>query len=102
MIEQINSNNIKILFVGLGCPLQELWMYKNKNKLNCICIGIGAAIDFISGDKYSAPIWIQKIGMEWFLRLLSEPKRLFWRYLSTNFLFLFLFLVQLIRLKKFK
>ena len=101
-IEQINSNNVKILFVGLGCPLQELWMYKNKDKLNCICIGVGAAIDFISGDKYSAPIWIQKIGMEWFLRLLSEPKRLFWRYLSTNSLFIILFLLQITGLKKFK
>tara|TARA_Y100001954_G_C15798499_1_gene598828 strand:- start:675 stop:1436 length:762 start_codon:yes stop_codon:yes gene_type:complete len=102
ILDQINSSNIKVLFVGLGCPKQELWMHKNKNKLKCICIGIGAAIDFISGDKYSAPLWIQKIGLEWFIRLITEPKRLFWRYLTTNILFIILIFLQLTGLKKFE
>jgi len=47
-------------------------------------LGVGAAYDFIAGKKKHAPRWVQTIGMEWFFRLLSEPKRLWRRYLSTN------------------
>ena len=102
LINKINSSKTKILFVALGCPVQELWMESYKKDLNCICIGIGAAVDFISGEKISAPNWIQKLGLEWLLRLISEPRRLFWRYFSTNFLFIFLFFLQITGLKKFK
>lgn len=102
LIKLINSTKIKILFVALGCPTQELWMSIYKKNLNCVCIGIGAAVDFISGEKITAPMWVQKLGLEWFLRLISEPKRLFWRYFSTNFLFIFLFFLQITGLKKFK
>ena len=100
LIKKINSSNTKILFVALGCPVQELWMEMYKEDLNCVCIGIGAAIDFISGKKSTAPIWVQKIGLEWLLRLISEPKRLFWRYFSTNLKFIFLFTIQYFKSKK--
>jgi len=99
LINKINSSNTKILFVALGCPVQELWMKIYKKELNCVCIGIGAAIDFISGEKSTAPLWIQKLGLEWFLRMISEPKRLFWRYFSTNFMFICLFLKQYFKSK---
>ena len=99
LINQINSSNTKILFVALGCPVQELWMEMYKKDLNCVCIGIGAAIDFISGKKLTAPLWIQNIGLEWFLRVISEPRRLFWRYLSTNLLFIYLFIKQCLKIK---
>jgi len=99
LIDEINQSNTKILFVSLGCPVQELWMEMYKKDLNCVCIGIGAAIDFISGEKFAAPFWVQKIGLEWLLRVISEPRRLFWRYLSTNLLFIYLFIIQCIKIK---
>ena len=72
-------------------------MYENSKKLNCILVGIGAAIDFISKEKIKAPNFIEKIGLGWFVRLIFEPKRLFWRYLKTNTLFIILFIIQLLK-----
>ena len=74
-------------------------MASNKGDLNCICIGIGAAIDFISGQKLTAPSWVSKLGLEWLLRVISEPRRLFWRYFSTNFKFVYFFMKQYLKLK---
>ena len=84
IIEKINSSNIKILFVGIGCPKQEIWMQKHSNSIKCIMIGVGAAFDFISGEKKESPKWLQYIGLEWFFRFLSEPRRLFLRYFKHN------------------
>lgn len=92
VIRNINSSQIKILFVGLGCPKQELWMANNKGKINCVMIGVGAAFDFISGNKKSAPRWMQKSGFEWIFRLISEPRRLWKRYLIHNTRFIIYFL----------
>ena len=92
IINNINSSQIKILFVGLGCPKQELWMAQNKGKINCVMIGVGAAFDFISGNKKSAPRWMQKSGFEWIFRLISEPRRLWKRYLVHNTRFVIYFL----------
>lgn len=102
LIDKINSSNTKILFVALGCPVQELCMKTYKYDLNCICIGISAVVDFISGEKFLAPKWIQTFGLEWLIRLINEPKRLFWHYFSTNFLFVFLFFLKITGLRKFK
>jgi len=95
--KDINLSKVDLLFVALGAPKQEIWMYENSKKLNCILIGIGAAIDFISKEKIKAPNFIEKIGFGWFIRLIFEPKRLFWRYLKTNTLFIILFIVQLLK-----
>jgi len=94
IIDSINNSNIKILFVGLGCPKQEIWMKENKEKLNCIMIGVGAAFDFISGNKKIAPLWMQKVGLEWLHRFFSEPKRLWKRYLKHNPRFIYYFILQ--------
>ena len=99
---QINNLKIDILFVFLGCPKQELWMYENKKELNCIMIGAGAVVDFLSGNKTLPNKFFEYLGLAWFIRLLSEPKRLFWRYFSTNFLFIYLFFLQIFNIKKFK
>jgi N-acetylglucosaminyldiphosphoundecaprenol N-acetyl-beta-D-mannosaminyltransferase len=101
-ISKINKSKVNILFVCLGCPKQELWMYQHRNKLKCTMIGIGAVADFLSGNKILPNKFFEYLGLAWLIRLITEPRRLFWRYFSTNFLFLFLFLVQLIKLKKFK
>jgi N-acetylglucosaminyldiphosphoundecaprenol N-acetyl-beta-D-mannosaminyltransferase len=84
VVTAINNANVNVLFVGIGCPKQERWMAEHKESLNCVMLGVGAAYDFIAGEKKHAPRWVQKIGMEWLFRLCSEPKRLWRRYFSTN------------------
>ncbi len=97
VIKQINLNQVDVLFVGIGCPKQEIWMAEHKEKLNCVMLGVGAAFDFIAGNKKHAPRWVQNIGLEWLFRLLSEPKRLWRRYLKQNPRFVWYFLLQLLR-----
>lgn len=84
MINQINKSSIDILFVGLGCPKQEKWMFDHKDRLKCTMLGVGAAFDFIAGDKKMAPLFLQKAGLEWLYRFIQEPKRLWKRYLKHN------------------
>lgn len=100
--KKINKAKVDILFVALGAPKQEIWMYDNYKKINCVSIGIGAAIDFISGNKKMAPKFMEFLGLAWLFRLLSEPRRLFWRYFVTNTLFIVLFFFQIIGLNKYK
>ena len=102
IFKDIKKSKIDILFVCLGCPKQELWMYKNKNKINCTMLGIGAVADFLSGNKILPNKFFEYLGLAWLIRLITEPRRLFWRYFSTNFLFIFLFFLQITGLKKFK
>ena len=97
--KDINNSNIEILFVCLGCPKQEYWMYENKNNLKCISLGVGEVVNIISGDTKFGPDWVRKIGMRWIIRLISEPRRLFWRYLSTNLKFIYLFSKQYFKFK---
>lgn len=99
VIGEINSSDIDILFLGIGCPKQERWMAEHKDKLSCVMIGVGAAFDFLAGEKKQAPKWIQFIGFEWMFRLLSEPRRLWKRYFTTIPLFLWHFSMQLLRYK---
>ncbi|RUA14307.1 MAG: glycosyltransferase, partial [Flavobacteriia bacterium] len=95
-IDAINSSGVKILFVGLGCPKQEKWMAEHKEVLHCTMLGVGAAFDFITGNKKHAPAWMQKIGMEWLFRLASEPRRLWKRYLKHNPRFVYYLILQLL------
>jgi N-acetylglucosaminyldiphosphoundecaprenol N-acetyl-beta-D-mannosaminyltransferase len=97
--KEINKSRVDILFVALGAPKQEIWMYDNYKKINCVSIGIGAAIDFISGNKKMAPHIMEFIGLAWLFRLISEPRRLFLRYFITNTLFLYFFTIQYIKFK---
>ncbi len=83
-IDIINESGVEFLFVGIGCPKQEKWMAENKTKLKCTMLGVGAAFDFIAGEKRHAPLWMQSLGLEWLFRLLSEPRRLWKRYLKHN------------------
>lgn len=99
IIQEINASGARILFVGLGCPKQERWAAEHKGKVNVVMIAVGAAFDFHSGRVRQAPIWIQKAGMEWFFRLLMEPKRLWKRHFKHNPRFVFLAIKQLITYK---
>ena len=97
IIGMINEANPDVLWIGLGSPKQDIWMYEHRQKLNVpVIIGVGAAFDFIAGTKKQAPRWMQKIGMEWLFRLSSEPKRLWKRYAFGNTLFLYLITKELI------
>lgn len=94
-IHTINTSGIKFLFVGLGCPKQERWMSEHQPHLSCTLLGVGAAFDFIAGNKKHAPKIFQVFGLEWLFRMLCEPKRLWKRYLTTNPRFIWYFLQQL-------
>ncbi|MEA1901327.1 MAG: WecB/TagA/CpsF family glycosyltransferase [Thermodesulfobacteriota bacterium] len=96
-VNEINASGARILFVGIGCPKQENWMAKHKDKLSCVMIGVGAAFDFFSGRKKHAPRWMQRAGLEWFFRLSSDPRRLWKRYLKHNPRFVYFFLRQWLR-----
>ena len=85
IIRIINDIKPDILAVGLGAPKQEKFLYKYRNKLNVpISLAIGATIDFEAGNVSRAPKWMQNSGLEWFYRLLKEPKRMFKRYLVDD------------------
>jgi N-acetylglucosaminyldiphosphoundecaprenol N-acetyl-beta-D-mannosaminyltransferase len=101
-IDEIKESRARVLFVGIGCPKQELWMAEHRDKINCTMIGVGAAFDFFSGRKKHAPRWMQKIGLEWLFRLISDPKRLWKRYLIHNPRFVYHFGKQLFRGRVFK
>jgi len=102
-IEVINNSQTDVLWVGIGCPLQELWMHEHKDKLKVpVMVGVGAAFDFLSGTKPQAPRWIRDNGFEWLFRLVSEPKRLWKRYLVGNSIFLWLFLNEFVKVKILK
>lgn len=86
----LNINKVKsdFIWVGLGAPKQEIWMYNHKNKVNGLMIGVGAGFDYYSEKIKRAPILMQKMSLEWLYRLIQDPKRLFRRYLETNFKFI--------------
>lgn len=96
-IARIEQSGAAVVFVGLGCPKQEEWMYRNKDKLNPVMIGVGAAFRFHSGEVRQAPRWLMKLSLEWLFRLIQEPQRLWSRYLFTNSAFIFLFGRQLLQ-----
>ena len=87
-VDRINASGAGIVFVGLGCPKQERWMAEHRGRVNAVMIGVGAAFDFHAGTVRRAPAWMRDNGLEWMHRLLSEPGRLWKRYLVTNTLFI--------------
>ncbi len=94
--EQLAESGARILFVGIGCPKQEVWMSKHRGRLNMPMLGVGAAFDFHAGRVKQAPAWLQGIGLEWLFRLLMEPKRLWRRYTWHNPRFMLFFIGQLL------
>jgi N-acetylglucosaminyldiphosphoundecaprenol N-acetyl-beta-D-mannosaminyltransferase len=81
-IERINASGADIVWIGLGCPKQEIWMLECQARLQGrVLIGVGAAFDFHTGRIERAPQWMRDHGLEWLHRLASEPRRLWRRYL---------------------
>ncbi len=92
IIKLINHSSPNIVFVGLGAPKQEKWIFHHHEQLNVgVLLGIGAAIEFAAGTVKRAPRWVQKIGLEWFFRLCQEPRRLAKRY-AKDVIFIFILL----------
>lgn len=87
IIEMINESKADFIWVGLGAPKQEYWMFNHKDKVNGIMIGVGAGFDYLAGYIKRAPKWMQRLSLEWVYRLLQDPKRLGKRYLTTNIKF---------------
>ena len=84
VLEKINKSKSDFVWVGLGAPKQEFWMGSHQGKIDGLMIGVGAGFDYHAEKIKRAPLWLQKMNLEWCYRLLQEPKRLFWRYLQTN------------------
>ncbi len=98
----INMSNPDIVWVGLGSPKQEYWMADHRARLTApVLIGVGAAFDFLTGRKLQAPRWMQRAGLEWLFRLLTEPRRLWRRYLINNPLFVALVVLQALGLRRY-
>lgn len=95
--QQIVESGAQILFVGIGCPRQEIWMAEHQSRIPAVMLGVGAAFNFYSGRVKQAPKWMQKVGLEWLFRLMMEPRRLWKRYLKHNPRFVLLFLLQLLK-----
>jgi len=98
-IEMINKVNPDFVFVALGCPKQERWMYDNKGQIKSCMIGLGGVFPVFAGEVGRSPLWMQRNSLEWLYRLIKEPRRLWKRYLYTNSKFLFFIMFQYIRVK---
>lgn len=97
MSDRINAAKPDVVWVGLGTPKQDLWMGEFRDRLDApVLIAVGAAFDFHAGRLAQAPYWVQRSGLEWFYRLMKEPRRLWRRYLIGNPRFLVLICAQFI------
>ena len=102
IVAKINATHPDIVWVGLGAPKQEYWMASHQELLTApVLIGVGAAFDFHTGRKKQAPRWMQRSGLEWVFRLISEPKRLWQRYLYSNPRFILAVFLQLTGLRRY-
>ncbi|MFW5553514.1 MAG: WecB/TagA/CpsF family glycosyltransferase [Roseburia inulinivorans] len=89
-IQQINDSGADIIWIGLGAPKQENWMYEHQGMFQGVMIGVGAGFSYHAGLIKRAPEWMQKMSLEWFYRLMQDPVRLFKRYFTTNLKFILL------------
>jgi N-acetylglucosaminyldiphosphoundecaprenol N-acetyl-beta-D-mannosaminyltransferase len=96
---RIRESGADVVLVSLGCPKQELWMAGMAAHLSVVMLGVGAAFDFHSGAVRQAPRWLMGLGLEWFFRLLQEPRRLWSRYVLNNPLFLVLLAGQVLQFR---
>jgi N-acetylglucosaminyldiphosphoundecaprenol N-acetyl-beta-D-mannosaminyltransferase len=101
VIQMINSANSDILFLGMPSPQKELFVEKYRNQLKVkYILGVGGFFDILSGSIKRAPLWMQNSGMEWFYRLMKEPRRMWRRYLIGNLTFIKLVIQEKMRSTK--
>jgi N-acetylglucosaminyldiphosphoundecaprenol N-acetyl-beta-D-mannosaminyltransferase len=98
VVKMINDAAPDVLWVGLGCPKQEIWMQENSGLLGVpVMLGVGQAFDIYAGNLRQAPRWMREHGLEWLFRLCLEPRRLWKRYLVYNTGFLLAVALELYR-----
>ena len=98
IVEEINRLGPDFIWVGLGTPKQQAWIHQHKDQIKRgLLLAVGFAFDVNAGTKPDAPMWMQNMGLGWLFRLLSEPRRLFGRYLYYNTMFLFLLVRGLLK-----
>jgi N-acetylglucosaminyldiphosphoundecaprenol N-acetyl-beta-D-mannosaminyltransferase len=89
VLDQIRASEPHLVWIALGAPKQEVWAQRHCTHFgSSLLLPVGAAFDFVAGAKPRAPEWMQRHGLEWLYRFGTEPRRLGWRYLSTNSVFL--------------
>lgn len=84
----INEARPDFIWIGLGAPKQEVWMSRHQGRMDGFMVGVGAGFDYYAGNIKRAPVWMQRMNLEWLYRLLQEPGRLFGRYLHANVKFI--------------
>lgn len=100
-VDRINASGADILWIGLGAPKQEEWMYNHRGKVNALMLGVGAGFDFHAGTVKRAPEWMRNHYLEWLYRLIQDPKRLWKRYVVTNAKFVLLSIADAFTWKKY-
>ncbi len=100
--ERIRASGADVVFVGLGCPRQEVWAFEYRNLIGRPILAVGAAFDFHAGTLRQAPKGMQNAGLEWLFRLTQEPRRLWRRYVLLNPMYLWNVLLQYTRLRRFQ
>ena len=100
--DRINQSKAHVVWVGLGAPKQEKWMYEQYLEINSVLIGVGAAFDLLPGIVPEAPASMQKLGLEWLFRFYQEPRRLWRRYVFNNPLFLLFLTLQVLSYRLFR
>ncbi|NEQ49403.1 MAG: WecB/TagA/CpsF family glycosyltransferase [Leptolyngbya sp. SIO3F4] len=99
LVKRINNSGAGITFISLGCPKQECWMDAHCSLVESVMIGVGGVFPVYAGLQRYAPKWIRDMGLEWFFRLIQEPRRLFGRYFKTIPPFIWLAIQQIRREK---
>jgi N-acetylglucosaminyldiphosphoundecaprenol N-acetyl-beta-D-mannosaminyltransferase len=94
IVHTIKQSGAALVFVGLGCPRQEIWAYENREALSMPAVCVGAAFDFHAGTVSQAPAALQRVGLEWAYRLSREPRRLWRRYVLLNPLYVAMITAQ--------
>lgn len=97
VVDMLNASGATTVWISLGCPKQEVWMAKHRGRVKSVLVGVGAAFGFHAGTTRRAPRWMQRLSLEWLHRLLSEPRRLWRRYLTTNTAFVIAAVRQLLK-----
>jgi N-acetylglucosaminyldiphosphoundecaprenol N-acetyl-beta-D-mannosaminyltransferase len=101
LANRIQDSGACIAFIGLGCPRQEIFAFEFRDTLKMPILAVGAAFPFLAGKIAQAPVWMQNAGLEWLFRLVSEPRRLWRRYVYLNPAYVFLVSLQALRLSRF-
>jgi len=101
IVQTIRDSDARIVFVGLGCPRQEVWAYEYRDALSMPVLAVGAAFDFHAGTLAQAPPRLQRLGLEWLFRLVKEPRRLWRRYVILNPLYLSMLFLQATGLRRY-